>query len=306
MHDLIIIGGGPAGITAGIYAARKKLNTLLITKKWGEQIQASSEVENWPGEKHITGADLIRKMVDHLKVFDIDIKENTEVIDLEKQDENFQIRDNKDNEYQSRAVIISTGKVPRELNVPGEDEFKGRGVSFCSTCDAPMFKNKDVAVIGGGNVGFEMALDLTKYASKVYILEFLEKTQGDQLLKEKLENIDKVEIITNSAVKKFKGDKFLNSLTYENRDTGEDKEVEVKGAFIAIGTTPKAGFAEGLVEYDDLGEIKTKRNTSTKTPGLFAAGDIIDTKYEQLIIAAGEGCKAALSAYDYLNKQIKS
>jgi len=299
MYDLIIIGGGPAGITAGIYAARKKIKTLLIAKEWGGQITKANEIENWPGNKNISGIQLMTQMVEHLKIFEIDIKENTEVIDLEKKGNGFIVRDNKDKEYESKTVIIATGKIPRALNIPGEEEFKGKGVSICSTCDAPMFGNKEVAIIGGGNAGFGAALDLLKYAKKVYILEFLEKTLGDEITKQKLLDTG-VEIYTNVAVKEIKGDKFVKGLIYENRDTGKDIELNIQGVFIAIGMIPKAGFAEGLVELNKTGEIVVDRYNHTKTNGLFAAGDITDEKYEQIVVAASDGAKSALEVYDYL------
>jgi len=325
MYDLIIIGGGPAGITAGIYAARKKIKTLLLTKEWGGQIINTSDIQNWPSEKSISGIDLVNKMVEHLKMFDLETKESREVIDLEKRGENFIVRDDKNQEYEAKTVIIATGKIPRILNIPGEKKFKGKGVSFCSTCDAPTFKDKEVAVIGGGNAGFDTALDLTKYAKKIYILEFLEKMQGDPATKEKLKKTNKVEFFTNIAVKEIKGNKlaphqakgsgaglasyrakgfsagFVNGLIYENRDMGKDKELKVQGVFIAIGMKAKAGFAEGLVEFDKIGEIKIDKENNTKTKGLFAAGDITDVKYEQIVIACGEGSKAALVVYDYLS-----
>ena len=241
----------------------------------------------------------MKKMVEHLKGFEIEIKEDREVINLEKKGEDFVVRDNKDEEYQAKTVIIATGKIPRSLNIPGEEEFKGKGVSICSTCDAPMFKDKEVAVVGGGNAGFNMALDLSKYAKKVTILEFLEKTRGDELIKEKLEK-NGVEIFTNAAVKEIKGKDFVESLVYENRDTGQDIELKVQGVFIAIGMVPKAGFAEGLVDFNETGEIEVDRCGNTKTSGLFAAGDITDIKYEQIVIAGSEGTKSALAAYDYL------
>lgn len=301
IFDLIIIGGGPAGITAGIYAVRKKLNTLIITKEWGGQITRANEIQNWPGIKNISGTELIKRMVDHLKAYDsvLEIREGKEVIDLEKKDNHFIVRDN-DEEFQAKTVIIATGKIPRSLNIPGEEEFKGKGVSICSTCDAPLFQDKTVAVIGGGNAGLDTALDLTKYASKVYVLEFLEQIKGDPITKEKLEKTGKVEFLTNVAAKEIKGDKFVETLIYEDRETGKDKELKVDGIFVAIGLAPKAGFAEGLVEFNEAGEIKIDGENKTKTPGLFAAGDITDVKYEQVIIACGEGAKAALSAHDYL------
>jgi alkyl hydroperoxide reductase subunit F len=299
IYDLIIIGGGPAGITAGIYAARKKLKTLLITEEWGGQMTKATEIGNWPGTKMISGNDLIKQMSEHLKMFEIEIKEGKEVIDLDKKGDIFTVRDN-DQAYEAKAVIIATGKIPRALNIPGEEEYKGKGVSFCATCDAPMFKNKAVAVIGGGNAGFATAIDLIKYAKKIYILEFFPEMKGDLVTKEKLEKSGKVEFILNAAVKEIKGNKFVKGLVYEDRGTSKDYEIEVEGVFISIGMMPKAGFAEKLVELNKIGEIVIDKDNYTKTPGVFAAGDISDIKYEQIVIACGEGAKAALAATDYL------
>ena len=302
VYDLIIIGGGPAGIAAGIYAARKRLNALLITKEWGGQITKANEVQNWPGTKSISGLDLIKQMTEHLKSFEIKIKENREVIDLDKKGDNFIVRDN-DEQYETRAVIIASGKIPRTLNIPGEEEFKGKGVSICATCDAPIFKNKEVAVVGGGNAGFAIAMDLVKYAKKIYILEFFEEMKGDLMTKEKLAQTKKVEFITNVAIKEIKGTKFTESLIYEDRKTSKDKEIKVEGVFISVGMMAKAEFAAKLVELNKIGEIIIDKDNYTKTPGLFAAGDITDIKYEQVIIAAGEGAKAALAATEYLGKK---
>jgi len=314
IYDLIIIGGGPGGITAGIYAARKKLKTLLITKEWGGQVIKANEIENWPGTKKISGTDLIKQMTEHLKKFEIEIKEGKEVIDLDKKGDNFFVRDN-DQEYEAKAVILATGKIPRTLNIPGEEEFKGKGVSFCATCDAPLFKDKEVAVIGGGNAGFDTAMDLVKYAKKIYVLEFLEEMKGDPITKEKLAQTGKVEFITNVAVKAIKGKKpapyraegsgsgFVESLIYEDRKTSEDHEIKIDGVFISIGMMPKVGFAQKLVELNKIGEIVIDKDNYTKTPGVFAAGDITDIKYEQIVIAAGEGAKAALAATEYLKNK---
>jgi len=299
VYDLIIIGGGPAGITAGIYAARKKLKTLLITKEWGGQMTKATEIGNWPGTKMISGANLMKQMTEHLKCFEIEIKEKKEVIDLDKKGDNFVVRDN-DEEYECRAVIIASGKIPRTLNIPGEEKYKGKGVSFCATCDAPMYKNKEVAVIGGGNAGFATAIDLLKYAKKIYILEFFPEMKGDIVTKEKLGKSGKVEFILNVALKEIKGNKFVESVTYEDRKTSQDHEIKVKGVFISIGTMAKVEFAAKLVELNKIGEIVIDKDNYTKTPGLFAAGDISDIKYEQIVIAAGEGAKAVLAAVDYL------
>lgn len=299
LYDLIIIGGGPAGITAGIYAARKKIKTLLITKEWGGQVTKAIEIENWPGIKKISGMDLMKQMTEHLKNFEIEIKENKEIIDLDKQGENFVINDGEE-KYETKTVVIATGKIPRSLNIPGEDKFKGKGVSICSTCDAPMFKDKDVAVIGGGNAGFGVAQDMIKYANKVYILEFFEEMKGDPITKEKLAQSGKVEFFTNVAVKEIKGTKFVESLVYEDRKTGKDTEINVGGVFISVGMSAKVGFAEKWVELNNIGEIVIDKDNNTKTPGLFAAGDITDIKYEQIVIACGEGAKAVLAATEYL------
>ena len=302
VYDLIIIGGGPAGIAAGIYAARKRLNTLLITKEWGGQITKANEVQNWPGVKSISGLDLIKQMTEHLKSFEIEIRENKEVIDLDKKGDNFIVRDN-DEQYEARAVIVASGKMPRTLNIPGEDKFRGKGVSICATCDAPIFKNKDVAIVGGGNAGFAIAMDLVKYAKKIYILEFLEEMKGDLMTKCELDECGKIEYITNAAVKEIKGTKFVESLVYENRKTSKDHEIKVEGVFISVGMMAKAEFATKLVELNKIGEIVIDKDNYTKTPGLFAAGDITDIKYEQVVIAAGEGAKAALAATEYLGKK---
>ncbi|HUT96428.1 MAG TPA: FAD-dependent oxidoreductase [Candidatus Paceibacterota bacterium] len=302
IYDLIIIGGGPAGITAGIYAARKKLKTLLITKEWGGQIVKANEIGNWPGTKIISGTELIRQMTEHLKEFEIEIKQNKEVINLDKKGDNFLVRDN-ELEYEARAVIVATGKIPRMLDVLGEEEFKGKGVSICATCDAPMFKDKEVAVAGGGNSGFSTALDLVKYAKKVYILEFFDAMKGDPINKEKLAKTGKVEFIINAAIKEIKGTKFVESLVYEDRKTSKDNEIKVQGVFISVGMEAKVGFAEKLVELNKIGEIVIDKDNYTKTPGLFAAGDITDIKYEQIVIACGEGAKAVLAVTDYLKNK---
>jgi thioredoxin-disulfide reductase len=302
IYDLIIIGGGPAGITAGIYAARKKLKTLLITKEWGGQIVKAVDIENWPGTKKISGVDLMKNMTEHMKEFEIEIKENREIIDLEKKNDNFILKDGEET-YETKSVIIATGKIPRLLNVPGEEEFKGKGVSVCSTCDAPMFKDKSVAVIGGGNAGFNVALDMIKYAKKVYILEFFEEMKGDPITKEKLAQSGIVEFITNVSIKEIKGTKFVENLIYEDRKSGQDTEIKVDGVFVSVGMEAKAGFAEKLVELNKIGEIIIDKDNNTKTPGLFAAGDITDIKYEQIVIACGEGAKAVLAVTDYLKNK---
>src|SRR4030042_2057287 len=303
MYELIIIGGGPAGITAGIYAARKKLNALIITKDGVGQVGKTSSVENWPGSKSISGPELIENFRKHVQNFDIEIRDGEEVKGIKKEGETFNVTTTENETLQARAVIITSGRNPRPLKVPGEDQFMGRGVSFCSTCDAPLFQDKPVASVGGGNSGFEAALDLEKYSPRIYILEFAPNVKADQITKERAEASGKIEVITNVAIKEIKGNNFVESLIYEDRNSRELKELRVNGIFVQIGSLPATAFLKDIVDFNNWGEIKIDHKTcATKTPGLFAAGDVTDGKYKQIIIACGEGAKAALSAYEYVEE----
>ncbi len=303
MYDLIIIGGGPAGVSAGIYAARKKLNTFLITKEFGGQTSKAHEVKNYPGITSMTGVDLIKKFVEHLKKFEIEIKEGKNVREIKKTGNGFEVVLEDGEKFETKTIIITSGKNPRPLKVPGEEKFLGKGVTYCSTCDAPIYKNKDVAVIGGGNAGLDAALDLTKYANKIYVLEFTDRFLGDESTQEKLKASRKVEMIINAATKEIKGDKFVESLVYNDKESGKSKELKVQGVFIEIGYVPSSGFIKDLVEFNKVGEIIINpKDNSTKTPGVFAAGDVTDVVFKQIVIAAGEGSKAALSVYNYLQK----
>jgi len=300
-YDLIIVGGGPAGITAGIYAARQKLKTLLITKEFGGQISKKAvDIENYPGFKKISGPELIKRLEEHLKTQEIEIK-ISEVVKVEKKKEEFVISTTEKEKIFSRAVIIATGADPRPLEVPGEKEFIGRGVSYCVTCDGPVFKDKTIAVIGGGNAGFEAAIFMTNYAKKIYILEYGEKVKADQTNQEIAQKSGKIEIITSAAVKEIKGENFVNSLIYTDLKTKKEKKLDIEGVFIEIGRQPATSFVKGLVDFNERDEIKVEFETyQTKTPGLFAVGDVNVGVYKQIITACGEGCKAALSAYSYI------
>ena len=303
MKDLIIIGGGPAGMTAGIYAARQKLNTLLITKEFGGQMTKKAvPIENWPGEKQISGFDLIQKFKSHLEKFGVDIEKDG-VVKIEKKNEVFNVSTEKGKNFESKAVIIASGNDPRPLKVLGEKEFIGKGVSYCSTCDAPVFKDKIVAVIGGGNSGFETAIMVSKWAKKIYILEFGIEVKAEVENQEMAKKTGKVEVITNAAMKEIKGEKFVNAIIYQDLKTKEEKKLEVGGVFVEIGLQPCSSFARELVECNERGEIGINPETfETKTPGLFAAGDVKTGKYKQIVIASGEGAKAALFANEYLKK----
>ena len=303
MYDLIIIGGGPAGITAGIYAARQRLKTLLITKDFGGQIAKKAvPIENYPGFKEISGLELIQKFKEHLEKFKIET-ETDSVIKIGKINGNFRVFTQGQKQFEAKAIIIASGADPRPLKVPGEKEFVGKGVSYCVTCDSALFKNKTVAVIGGGNAGFEAAIALTRWAKKIYILEYGEKVVADIQNQELAKKTGEVEIITNAALKEIKGDKFVNSIIYQNRKTGREEQLKVEGVFVEIGSQPASSFANGLVEFNERGEIKVDFETfQTKTPGLFAAGDVNVGKYKQIVTAAGEGAKAALAAAEYIRQ----
>ena len=301
MFDLIIIGGGPAGITAAIYAIRKKINTMLISRDFVGQAGEASIIENWPGYKKITGLELLKRMKEHLDSLGAQIKQE-EVVGLDKKDNFFVVKTSQNNEYQAKSVIVASGASPRSLEVPGEREFIGKGVSYCVTCDAPFFKEKVVAVVGGGNSGLEAALELVKYAKKVYILEFSSQLKGDEVLQEKVEKEKKIEVILSAKTEEIKGDNFVREISYSDRVSGKKKSLSVDGVFVQIGRVPATVFVkEDLVEFSERGEIKIEPGTNkTKTPGLFAAGDVSSVAFKQIIIAAGEGAKAALFCYDYL------
>jgi len=303
MKDLIIIGGGPAGMTAGIYAARQKINTLLITKEFGGQMSKKAvPIENWPGEKQISGFDLIQKFKSHLENFGIDIEKDG-VVKIEKKNEIFKISTETGKNFESKVVIIASGNDPRPLKVPGEKDFIGKGVSYCATCDAPVFKNKIVAVIGGGNSGFETAIMVAKWAKKIYILEFGSEIKADAENQEIAKKTGKIEVILNTAMKEIKGEKFVKAIIYQDLKTKEEKKLEVEGVFVEIGSQPCSSFARDLVECNERGEIGINPETfETKTSGLFAAGDVKSGKYKQIVIASGEGAKAALFANEYLKK----
>lgn len=306
MFDLIIVGGGPAGITAGIYAGRKKINTLLITKDFSGQMGKISSIENWPGTEKISGIEFLENLKKQLKRFKINIKEE-EVFEIKKDEDFFEVTTSQRNKYQAKAIIIASGVKPRSLGVPGEKEFIGRGVSYCSICDAPFFGGKTVAVIGGGNAGLETALDLTKYAKKIYILEFSPKVRADEMLLEQAGKNKKIEIILSAEVKEIKGKNFVSALVYQDKESKKNKELSVEGVFIQIGHIPVDEFAKGLVDFNEKNEIKIdSQSNETKTPGLFAAGDVTSIPFKQIVIAAGEGARALLSCHKWLknNNQV--
>lgn len=299
MKDIIIVGGGPAGITAGIYSARKNLNGLLLTDDFIGQLGNAGVIENWPGEKEIMGPELIANFREHLEDYDTEIKEE-KVAEIMKKDDFFEVR-SENTTYKSKAVIVATGRNPRPLKIPGEKEFVGKGVSYCVTCDGALFKGKTVAVVGGGNSGLEGALELSDYVEKVTVLEIADKLQGDEFLTRRVEGKDNIEVLTGVTPKRVMGDDFVSGLDYQNLDSDEEISLEVDGVFVQVGSIPTTDMLNDLADCNDGGEIVIDPKTCrTSTDGLFAAGDVTDVRDKQVVVAAGEGCKALISAYDYI------
>ncbi len=297
-YDIVILGGGPAGITASIYSIRKKLKTILITKDFIGQVGLTGNIENWPGEESILGIDLMNKFTNHLQSYSPKIIEE-EVTSVTKDNNLFLIK-TKTQKLQSRAVIITTGRKPKKLNIPGEKEFTGRGVVYCTTCDAPLFENKKVVVVGGGNSGFEAAIEMTDYTKDVSLYEVQDKFMADEILVEKAKKKN-VNLIKNIKLKEIKGNDFVETIICEDMRENKTKEIKADGVFIQIGSTANTKCVDSLTDKNSCGDIKINpESNETSTPGLFAAGDVSTVREKQIVIAAGEGAKAALSAYQYI------
>ncbi len=301
MYDLIIIGAGPAGITAAVYAARKKMKTLVITKNIGGYASLSSAVENYIGYQFISGLELVKKFEEHLKSFDVEIKENTEVLCVRKLNNHFKVETDK-GEYECLTAIVATGRKPKLLGVPGEVKFRNRGVTYCATCDAPLFAGRDVAVIGGGNSAMDAAIQLMSIANKIYLININDDLSGDEVLIEKIKKSDKVEILNNAKTKEILGDKFVNKIKIQVNKSVE-RTLDVQGVFIEIGSMPVKGPGCG-VNTNEKDEIIVNQRCETDIPGLFAAGDVTDVPEKQIIVAAGQGAIASLSAFKYISKNI--
>ncbi len=298
MYELIIIGGGPAGITAGIYAQRKKLKTLFLTKDFIGQAGLTSFIENWPGEKEIRGGELMEKFKEHLFSYNPEVKEER-VVSLLKKDGLFEVKTEK-NSFLSRAVIVATGRFPKKLNIPGEEDFVGKGVAYCTTCDAPLFQGKRVVVVGGGNAGLESAIELSDYAKEVTVLERFSKISGDEILQKKAKEKG-ISLFCDTEITKIEGNVLVEKIYFKNLKEEVEEVKEAEGVFIQVGTIPKTDFLKDLIDLNECGEIKIDAKTSeTSIRGVFAAGDVTDVRDKQVVVAAGEGVKALLSAYKYI------
>ena len=304
MYEIIIIGGGPAGMAAAVYAARKRLNTLLIASDIGGQVNWTSGVENYLGYQFIEGADLISKFQQQVNQFPIDQKIGLKVIQVKKFDEGFEIIAESGEKFQSKVVLLATGKRPRRLNVEGEMELTGRGVTYCATCDGPVFTGQRVAVIGGGNSAIEAALDMVKIAEHVDMVSVTPLT-GDPIMIEKLSAAKNLTIFTEFQTEKIFGQGLAKGIVIKDLKTGISQPLDVTGVFVEIGLVPNSDLVKDLIKLNENGEVPVNCSCETEIPGLYAAGDVTTVPEKQIVIAAGEGAKATLQAHRYLQRLAK-
>ncbi|MFZ8786351.1 NAD(P)/FAD-dependent oxidoreductase [Thermocrinis sp.] len=307
MKQLVIIGGGPAGISASIYAARKKMDFVLITKEVGGQVIKAGNIENYLGYAMVDGIILAEKMIEHMRKLEVEPILD-EVVDVERLSEGFEVRTASGQSFKTKTVLFCTGAEHRRLNVPGEREYTGRGISYCYTCDAPFFKDKKVAVVGGGNSGFEAAEQLLNYASAIYLLEISDHFGADEVLKEKVLGSEKVIPLLRHKVVSAEGDGvFLKGIVVEDLEKGKTYQLDVEGLFVEIGLEPNTKLAQKLgVLLNNRGEIIIDCNNRTSERGIYAAGDCTNIFAKQIITAAGEGAKALLSIYHDLTYGVSS
>lgn len=300
LYDVTVIGTGPAATSAAIYAVRKGLNVAMIGVKVGGQVLDTNDIENIIGTTTTTGAKYAESLEKHMKEYPIAFKDGHLVKEVRKDGKDKILLTDDGKEYRTKTVIVATGAKHRHLGIPGEEEFTGKGVHFCTTCDGPFYKGLDVTIVGGGNSGVEAALDMSGIAKSVTLIEFMPELKADQVLQDKLAERENITVYKNTATKEVKGTEFVEKIVYANRDTNEDIEVKMDGLFIEIGLSANTSVVEGVVERNKIGEIIIDENNMTSEKGIFAAGDCTTIKHKQIVIAVGEGAKAALSAFNYL------
>jgi len=304
MYDLIIIGSGPAGMTAGIYGARREMKTLIIGKDVGGQLVWANEIENYPGFEKVSSFELINKIKQQTINFGVEFK-NDEVKKIEKTiDGNFLLYTNRES-FEAKTVIIAMGLSPRRLAVPGEEDFNGRGVSYCANCDGPFYKNKIVAVIGGGNSALDAAEVLSKIANQVYLIHRNENFRAFEVLIDEVRTRPNIEILFNSEVKGIEGNQKVERIKVLDNKTNEERVIDLDGVFIEVGRIASTDLIADLAERNEGNQIITSEKGETKTPGLFAAGDVTNSEFKQITIAMGQATTAALSAYQYLQLKNK-
>lgn len=297
--DVLVVGGGPAGASAAVYAARKGIRTGLVAERFGGQVNDTLSIENIIGTTHTEGPRVVANLEEHVKDYPVDIMNLQRATRLEKK-ELIEVELENGAVLKSKTVILSTGARWRNVGVPGEAEFKNKGVAYCPHCDGPLFAGKDVAVIGGGNSGIEAAIDLAGVVKHVTVIEFNAELKADEVLQKRLHSLPNVTVVTNAQTKEITGTDKVNGLTYVERETGEERHLDLEGVFILIGLVPNTEWLGDSLERSRFGEIIVDKHGATSIPGVFAAGDCTDSAYKQIIISMGSGATAALGAFDYL------
>jgi alkyl hydroperoxide reductase subunit F len=305
-YDFLVVGGGPAGAAAAIYAARKGINTGLVAERFGGQVSDTMGIENFISVKATQGPKLVASLEEHVRDYDVDIMNSNKARKVQRNEATGLVEVSLENGavLKSKSVVLATGARWREMNVPGEHEYRGKGVAYCPHCDGPLFKGKPVAVIGGGNSGIEAAIDLAGLVEHVTVLEFADTLRADDVLVKKANSLANVTIITNAQTTEVIGDgKRVTGLHYTDRDSGDNHQVNLAGIFVQIGLIPNSEFLRGDIELTNHGEVIAGARGETSVAGVFAAGDVTDNPYKQIIIAMGNGANAALGAFDYLIRQ---
>lgn len=305
--DCIIVGAGPAGMSAAVYAARRKVDTLVITDNIGGQTNWSAEIENYLGYEFMSGYELSQKFYQHLKkfddqndVYDLEVLQNDPVVKIEPQDKIFKLTTSQGRQFKARSVILACGARPRMLNIPGENKLIGKGVTFCATCDGPLYRDKTIAVIGGGNSAMEAVLYLAKLAKFIHLITINEDLKGEQALIDEIKKLTNVKVYYSTETREILGQDRVEGIKVKDKKSDKEYEIKVEGIFEEIGYTPNSDFVKDLVELNKRGEVIIDEYNRTSVPGIFAAGDISSVPYKQIIVAAGEGAKSLLAAYNYL------
>lgn len=297
--DVLVVGGGPAGASAAIYAARKGIRTGMVVDDFGGQVLDTLGIENFIGTKYTEGPALMASVEEHVNSYKVDVMKSQRAAKLVKKDL-IEVTLESGTTLKSKTAIISTGASWRKIGIPGETAFKNKGVAYCPHCDGPLFAGKEIAVIGGGNSGIEAAIDLAGVVKHVTVLEFLPELKADRILQERLKTLPNITVLTNVQTTEITGDKTVDGITYINKQTEKTVHLDVKGVFILIGLVPNTAWLENTVDRNKVGEILTDKRGATNIPGVFAAGDCTDSAYKQIIISMGSGASSALGAFDYL------
>lgn len=298
LYDLLILGGGPAAMAAALYAARKMLKLALLTKDFGGQMTETTEIDNYLGFQTVTGRELVERFQQHISHFQVPIYQGDRVKEVSKDDAQFRVCCESGAEFRGRTVIVATGKRARMLNVPGEKELIGKGVAYCATCDAPFFKDKQVVVVGGGNSAFTAAVDLLKVAKQVTLINFAQGWQADEILVQAVK--PRAKLLDRHAVTRIEGTERVTAVRIKDRESTREAFIPADGVFVEIGLIPNTEPVRTLAKLNQAGELIVDCHCRTSVPGLFGAGDVTTVPHKQIIISAGEGAKAALSAYEYL------